>query len=266
MIRAAVLGKPITHSLSPLVPGLIYEELGLEHEYTRFELDVTEAITFLRREISKGWSGFSLTMPLKEVGFALDLPVDELASRARSINTITPHGCFNTDISGLVRVLRHSTSDLSEVVIIGNGATARSSLIALERLGSVREVTIVRRDDRKDDLLPTVSNMSMRFIRFDDIFSEPFGDRTLLISTVPGNVQESFLDKFVDYRGTLVDFSYSPWPSALAKVCRGEVVSGLPILVSQAIDQARLFTGLTFDEEAMYEKILSSTVRELGMK
>ena len=98
MIRAAVLGKPITHSLSPLVHGLIYEELGLEHEYTRFELDVTEAITFLREEISKGWSGFSLTMPLKEVGFALDLPVDELASRARSINTITPPGSFITDI------------------------------------------------------------------------------------------------------------------------------------------------------------------------
>ena len=51
--------------------------------------------------------------------------------------------------------------------------------------------------------------------------------------------------------GTLLDAAYDPWPSALARAWQragGTVVPGLDMLVLQALDQIRLFTGRSIDQ------------------
>lgn len=264
MIKAAVLGKPISHSLSPLVHGAIYQVLGLPYEYTRIELDQDSARNFLRQELSRDWSGFSLTMPLKEVGFNLDLPIDDLALRARSINTLTPAGAFNTDASGLARVLKTEGTSFSKVIIIGNGATARSSLLGLELLGFKGTIAILRRNTLKDQLLPEIEGCELRLISLEDEWGRTLDDQTLLLSTIPSSAQREISEQILGFKGTLLDFTYSPWPSKFAGGAVGKVISGFPILVAQAIDQAYYFTGSEFDRESMYKEILSSTSRFLA--
>lgn len=264
MIRAAVLGKPIDHSLSPLVHSLIYRDLGIDSEYGRIELDQDSALEFLRRELPGDWSGFSLTMPLKEVGFELESAVSQDAQRAHSINTITRSGSFNTDISGLARVLRLESVHFTHVTIIGNGATARSTLVALDSLNFKGDVEVVRRSPSRDSLLPSIDGLTLRLR--DPLSWSLFnkGEDELIVSTIPAAAQTSVSQQIAGFEGTLVDFGYRPWPSVIAGVSVGKVISGLKILVSQAVDQAAIFTGENFDLDDMYRRTLSSTAKELA--
>ena len=267
MIRAAVLGKPIDHSLSPLVHGLIYKELGIEYDYRRIEADEVQARELIESSFAEGsekWSGFSLTMPLKEVGFSLDLPIDPVALAAHSINTITPRGSFNTDISGLQRVMKVEGVESDSVVLLGNGATARSVLIALEAIGSTSSVTIYRRNQSRDQSLPTSGRVSIQTRSMEELSGVLLNDRQLVISTLPATSQSLISANLVGFSGTLIDFSYAPWPSVLAGVASGRVISGLPILVAQAVDQAVLFSGVEFDRDGMYRTVLLSTVRSIA--
>ena len=264
MIRAAVLGKPITHSLSPLVHTLIYRELGLESDYQRFEMDESAAKEFLLREIGGSWNGFSLTMPLKEVGFELDLEFEHDAIRSHAINTVTSQGAYNTDIPGLVRVLRREKMEFDEVIILGSGATARSCLLALEGFGYRDQITIVRRSSNRDALLPKIEASDVRLIDLDSWRPHGSSKNGLIISTLPASAQSIVSTGIAGHEGVLIDFSYSPWPSVLAGVVAGKVVSGLKVLVSQAVDQAAIFSNLDFERDEMYEKVISSTVKSLA--
>lgn len=270
MIRAAVLGKPVSHSLSPLVHGLIYRELGLDYQYDRIEADENQAHQLIKNSFASSaddqqpWSGFSLTMPLKEVGFSHDLPVEDRAAEAHAINTITAAGSFNTDIPGLMRVFAEESVTANQVALLGNGATARSALIALDNLPTVESITIFRRNDSRDHLLPLARRAAARTKSLAELAGSFLGSTTLLISTLPATAQESISASVAGFEGTLIDFSYAPWPSTLAGVVKGHVISGLPILVSQAVDQAQIFTGLDFDALSMYRTILPSTVRAIA--
>lgn len=266
MIRAAVLGKPISHSLSPEVHGAIYQALGLEYEYERIEADEERARALIPRklaDLSRPFTGFSLTMPLKEVGFDLSYPIDPRAMRARAINTVTARGSFNTDITGLERVLTLEQVAADEVVILGNGATARSTILALSVLGKIRRIVVTRRDSSRDRLLPIPDEAPLIISTLADWEHLHLGERTLVISTVPSTAQNSFSPRLEGFEGTLIDFSYAPSPSTLAALVTGKVISGLPLLVSQAVDQARIFSKVDFDEQEMYRKVVQSTARTM---
>jgi shikimate dehydrogenase len=256
MIRAAVLGKPVHHSLSPLVHGLIYRELGLEHHYGTFEVDEAEAMKLIEESFSDPkvqWNGFSLP-----------LAIDSRAFEARSINTITPGGSFNTDISGLERVLRVEGIESKSAIVLGSGATARSTLIALDSLHSVEQVTLFRRSDHRDAELPLKRRVPVSVKPLSDLGEAVLGRESLIVSTLPGDSQIEISKALSGFSGTLVDFSYSPWPSRLAVVVKGVVISGLSILVSQAVDQAKIFSGADFDADEMYRKVLLSTIESLA--
>ena len=92
MIRAAVLGSPISHSLSPTLHNHAYEILGIPGKYEAIEISEVEFPQFFAEatalDASVDWRGFSLTMPLKEIVTNSLIGVDPLAKRISSANTI----------------------------------------------------------------------------------------------------------------------------------------------------------------------------------
>jgi shikimate dehydrogenase len=269
MIKAAVLGSPIEHSLSPVVHGFIYRALGLEYEYSKIELEVEGALEFIPRELEKKigdgylWRGFSLTMPLKEVGFHLGLEIDSYATRSISINTIIRGKGFNTDVTGAMRVLSEKGIAPKKILILGNGATARSMAIALEeyslQLKDQLSISIIRRNNSKDQFFLERNNGFIEFLSPTDLSSSFIRNFDLTISTLPATAGESMAESFEGYSGTLFDVSYQPWPSPLASKTRGETISGIDLLVAQAVDQAAIFSGLEFDHNAIFRETLLST-------
>ncbi|NEC92910.1 shikimate dehydrogenase, partial [Streptomyces sp. SID12501] len=106
--RAAVLGHPVAHSLSPVLHAAAYAALGLDG--WRYDaVDVTEdaLVTFLR-DLDPTWAGLSLTMPLKQTVLPLLDHVEPLAEVVGAVNTVLVHGAgagrtltgANTDVHG----------------------------------------------------------------------------------------------------------------------------------------------------------------------
>lgn len=81
------MGSPISHSLSPLLHNTAYAQLGLSASYEAIEVKANSLAKFMdERDVT--WTGFSLTMPLKEEVIEYAKHVDHLAQRIHSANTL----------------------------------------------------------------------------------------------------------------------------------------------------------------------------------
>jgi hypothetical protein len=110
-MKGAVLGSPISHSLSPVLHKAAFEFLGLEGTYSAIEVTSGTLQEFVQTRGSE-FDYLSLTMPLKEEVLALDVEVDELTRRVQSGNTLINRdntwSLTSTDGSGLVAALAHA--------------------------------------------------------------------------------------------------------------------------------------------------------------
>ena len=134
--RAAVLGHPIAHSLSPVLHRAAYASLGMDWTYEAVDVLPQNLGTFLD-QLGPEWAGLSLTMPLKETVIGLLDEVDEVAGRVRAVNTVVLTGGrrvgHNTDITGLQQLI---PSGARTVTVLGAGATARSAVMAIAASGT----------------------------------------------------------------------------------------------------------------------------------
>ena len=246
--RAAVLGSPVAHSLSPALHQAAYAALGLEDwTYDRFEVDEGGLAPFVEG-LDESWRGLSLTMPLKVAAFAVADEVSGLAREAGAINTLVRRGsgwaADNTDVHGIVAALRDAGVDApTSATIIGSGATARSALLALRELGAGSVRVAARNAAAVADLaaLAPVEHVALT--------EWATGESTAVISTVPDPGAAAATEALgdADLPGvTLLDVVYADWPTPLARAAAdagATVVSGLEMLVHQAAEQFRLFTG-----------------------
>ena len=194
-MRAAVLGSPISHSLSPVLHRAGYGALGLtDWTYDRFELVADELPTFLSG-LDASWRGLSLTMPLKAACLEVAEVVTDRARRAGVGNTLVrlpSRGWLadNTDVAGLVAALAPVWHPgWTRAAILGAGATARSAILALAELG-VREVVIYARTPAKAEPLvawsPGELAVSVRPLEAWTRGAEP-----VVISTLPGGAADT---------------------------------------------------------------------------
>ncbi|HVT70103.1 MAG TPA: shikimate dehydrogenase, partial [Trebonia sp.] len=134
-MKAAVLGKPIAHSLSPVLHRAAYGALGLaDWSYDLVECDEAGLAGYVRAR-GPEWAGLSLTMPLKRAVLPLLDHVDHLAAATGGANTVVfrPEGRYgyNTDVRGIVGALAEAgAAVVDSVTILGAGATACSALAA----------------------------------------------------------------------------------------------------------------------------------------
>jgi shikimate dehydrogenase len=140
--RAAVLGHPVRHSLSPVLHRAAYAELGLDWTYEAVDVDAADLRDFVR-SCGPEWVGLSLTMPLKLAVLPLLDEADETVTLVGAANTLVWRAGrrvgANTDVAGLVAALRERGVGGARVVpyasVLGSGATAASALAALAALG-----------------------------------------------------------------------------------------------------------------------------------
>ncbi len=261
--RAAVLGSPVKHSLSPVLHSAAYRTLGLHGwHYGMIECD-EPGLPPLIDSMGAEWAGLSLTMPLKRVALAVADEVSPLARAVGAANTLVfpPGGpakgrrAENTDVAGLVGALREAgLAHAKQAVILGAGGTAQAALAAVRELGHQSPVVVVRDPARTGELCETAGWLGMRPTISGRLFDEPLPDADLIISTLPAGAADPLSPTRWNPGTTVLDVVYSPWPtpfagSALAAGCR--VVSGLTVLLHQAVAQVELMTGLPGPVEAM---------------
>jgi shikimate dehydrogenase len=87
MIKGAVLGSPINHSLSPRLHNALFQFLGRDGSYEAIEVKSGELSQFFAERADE-FDYLSLTMPLKEEALALDVSIDDATRRIQSANTL----------------------------------------------------------------------------------------------------------------------------------------------------------------------------------
>jgi shikimate dehydrogenase len=247
-VRCAVLGSPIEHSLSPALHQAAYRHLGLTGwSYERHEVREDGLAAFVDG-CDGTWRGLSLTMPLKVVALGLG-QVDRLAELVGAANTLVfaPEGrrLYNTDVAGLVAAVRDAgPQQVERATILGSGATARSALVSLAELGT-QHVTVVARTPAKAELLRPLAD-SCRVELSVHPWEQELEDTDLVISTVTAGAADARADGIAASAPVVFDAIYDPWPTPLAVAAERAgrtVLSGLDLLVGQAVLQIELMTG-----------------------
>ena len=155
MIRGAVLGSPISHSLSPALHRAAFERIGVTGSYEAIDVPSGSLQDFFLNNESD-FDYFSLTMPLKEEAHLLNVSCDELSLRIGSINTLyKKEGRWfgtSTDGSGFLAALdAQGRSTSSHALILGAGGTARAVAGALD--GNVGTLSVMGRTSTRRDAL-----------------------------------------------------------------------------------------------------------------
>lgn len=272
--RAYVLGHPIAHSLSPALHRAAYAYLGEANlEYDRRDTLPDDLPAIMRgvrhpkgTEDAPYIAGLSVTMPLKT---AVIQHCDELSETARvtgAVNTVYPRGervlGDNTDVIGIVNALRHAglepNPERDEPAVIGGGATAISALTALHKLGYRRASVYARSLHKLGSVQKAADRLGVQLstVALAEFPAEQKARRhNPVISTLPARAADEWAPQLADPAGAsathqpvLLDVAYNPWPSVLASAWEangGTVVSGLEMLLYQAVEQVLLFTDCT---------------------
>jgi shikimate dehydrogenase len=274
--RAAVLGSPVAHSLSPALHRAAYRELGLAGwTYEAVECD-EQRLPALLDSLGPEWAGLSLTMPLKRAVLPLLDYTEPLVAEVGAANTVVFTGGqrrgFNTDVGGIVTALSEAgvTAD-GNVVVLGNGATACSALAALRQMGAADIAVAVRAPERAGPLLAVSERLSVhiRLITLGpELASRPW---QLLVSTIPAAGAELVATQLSDGKLTaaaVLDVGYDPWPTPLAAAAAkagSVVISGYEMLVNQAAGQVALLTGQQAPVGVMHAAGLAELDRRRGI-
>ncbi|MFJ1754613.1 shikimate dehydrogenase [Kitasatospora sp. NPDC088134] len=252
--RAAVLGSPIAHSLSPALHNAGYAALGLtDWHYGRHEVDESTLAAFVTGLDPAEWAGLSLTMPLKRAIRPLLDTVSDTARAVDAVNTVVldadgrRHG-DNTDVPGLVNALRERGVDRVEAAaVLGAGATASSALAALGQLCDGEVTAYVRSAGRAAEMRALGERLGVPVRTADWADGAAALAGPLTVSTTPVGATDAFAAGLTAAPGVLFDVLYHPWPTALAAACLergGTVLGGLDLLVHQAVLQFERFTGV----------------------
>jgi len=257
MIRAAVLGSPIAHSLSPKIHTKAFELLGIVGEYQAIEVGEKSFPAFFAENSEDNWNGFSLTMPLKEIVLQASNQVDDRAKRINSANTLYRLGngwaVTSTDYLAFENLLSVDTNH--RVVIIGGGGTARAAIGSLN--SKVKTVDVLLRNSARTQAMSNAAP-DIKVNRCEMATSLDSYD--LIIQTTPSGVYDQYAANLKSTTGMLLECLYKPWPTPLATrfaELGGTVISGKELLVEQALFQIELFTQMKFDFTKMRQALLA---------
>ncbi|MEV4312194.1 shikimate dehydrogenase [Actinocrispum sp. NPDC049592] len=271
--RAGVVGKPIAHSLSPVLHGAAFAALGLTGwTYERIEADEAE-LPGLVAGLGPEWAGLSVTMPGKFAALSLASEATERAQLVGAANTLVhlESGGWRadcTDVDGVVGALTHaggfsSTSD-SHAVLLGAGGTALAALVALASLSVSRFSLVVRDPARAGDALRCAERLGVKVDvhRWADTdFGSLSASADVLVSTVPGSVADPYASELSE-APCVLDVIYHPWPTKLATAVQdrgGKLCTGLDMLLHQAFGQFEQFTGSAAPRAAMRDALSTAT-------
>ncbi|QVQ55165.1 shikimate dehydrogenase [Spiractinospora alimapuensis] len=259
--QAAVLGSPIGHSLSPVLHTAAYQAMGIADRWSYVAQECTEPeLAHWLDSRDESWAGVSLTMPLKRHAMSLVDWCDPVGREVGGINTVvfTSAGRrgYNTDVSGIVAAIRSvGVRSVRSVTVLGAGATAASTIVAMRTLGVEDPVTVLARDLTRTDAPRAAgerAGVPVRFAPLTDIADHL--DVDLVVSTLPAGGADAIAPIVADSPAAVFDVAYGAEPTTLVRAVtsRGRpAAEGFTMLLHQACAQVELMTGLPAPLDAM---------------
>lgn len=261
---AGVVGDPAGHSLSPAIHRDGYRSNALDWGYDAYTVAPEDLHGFVTERLDDpAWAGLSVTAPHKEAILGYGAP-DEAARLVGGGNTLVfgaEPAVYNTDVPGFDVAWRaHGLADPRRAALLGNGATARSIVLALARMGLRELVVLARRPERAASLTSLAADLGVDAQVLP--LGEAIGPVDLVASTIPADAAAPHAVDLAGSAKVVFDVVYDPWPTPLTEAAAADgrmVLNGLDLLAGQAVDQFRLLTG----HAIAFEQARSAAGREL---
>ena len=273
----ALIGNPVSHSLSPIMHNAAIEYLGLDLIY--FSIPCNEKdFEIVIKSLSKiNCKGINITIPFKEKVIKYCSKISPLANQIKSVNTLKPNGKgewhgINTDVEGLIYPLENYNLVNKKAIILGSGGAARSAIQGLINL-KMSEIIVISRnqisidcllnDFKNQQLIKTVSLKNpniAKFINYADLIvnTTPVG----MINDKSTREELPFGDNFwtsLNPKTIIYDLIYNPQETPLLSFSRKkgcQTLNGMKMLVAQGAKSLSYWTdGLKIPIEIMEESI-----------
>jgi shikimate dehydrogenase len=275
-MKAALLGFPVGHSVSPAMHHAAAKSLGLDLRYEPWQLTSEELGDALRTLHDDAWIGANVTLPHKPAVAGLVDQLTPLASRIGAVNTIFKRGGElwgeNTDAPALMRCLREFVGgELTgqRVLVLGAGGAARAVVVALAELG-VTDLAIANRTEaRAAELLGNLAERGAipagigRVLPWWSL-KESIGFASLLVNATSAGLDGATLpvaDLALSPETLIYDLVYGLDETPLVRHARQagfRAVDGLWMLVYQAALAFELWMGVRPPTDIMHATALSA--------
>ena len=250
-----VIGKPIAHSLSPLIHNQALRELGLEGTYSAREVAVEELADFFAKFRSAHHAGCNITLPFKVRSMDYVDRVSERARRVGAINTVYwQDGALvgeNTDVTGFMAPLLGRK--FRQALVLGAGGVSRAALAALQELGLERICLANRSHDRALELAAEFGTDCVPWEQRGEVNC----DLVVNATSLGMKGEREAMTPYPLFRGTglAYDIVYTPEKTRFlreAEAAGWQTQSGVAMFVEQARASFRLWTGLEMPKESAY--------------
>lgn len=267
VIRLAVFGRPVRHSLSPRIHRAFADQAGIEARYDAIDTGPGELAGALEAFAAEGGTGCNVTLPLKGEAMNLAARCSERVARAGAANTLTLEGggwaAENTDGIGLVADLRRLGLDPEgrRLALLGAGGAAAGVLGELLRAGPRAVCIFNRTADRARELARRHANLGpVTGQGFDAPEGEGF-DLVLNATSLGHDGGRPPLDaSLFTTNGSLYDLNYGAAAAPLeawARIAGMPFHDGLGMLVGQAAESFRCWTGFSAAVQPVLNELAS---------
>ena len=272
----ALIGNPVSHSLSPIMQNAAIQYLGLDLIYMAIpckDEDLEIVVNSLKKMNCKG---LNITIPFKQKVFNMCSEISPVAKKVKAINTLklTDDKDWigtNTDIDGFIYPLKNLNLIKKSSLILGSGGAARSVIQGQIEL-KLSKITIISRN--KSSLNELITNFK-NDIEIEGLLSTNneinnlIQETDLIINTTPVGMSntinndeipfgKNFWDS-INSKTIVYDLIYNPSPTPFLKFCDKKgcmTIDGTQMLIAQGAKSLSFWTnGLEVPFEVMHDAL-----------
>jgi shikimate dehydrogenase len=276
-MRAGVIGHPLGHSISPAIFAAAFAAAGVDATYELWDTEPDVLAARIEALRGDGFLGASITIPYKQAVVPMLDGSEAAATTSGAVNTIAHQAGkligHNTDVAGFARSLKEDAGFEARgkrCVLLGSGGAAHAVGLALVEAGA-SVIYVVGRQPRRVEavvlaLKPLTSPGTTISWAYwgDGSFLRALAEADLVVNCTPvGTAGSPATEGQLPIEATLIaagstvfDLVYNPSPTPLVRAAQArsaKAVGGLGMLVYQAAEQFKIWTGKEADVAAMLE-------------
>ncbi len=273
----ALIGDPISHSLSPIMQNAALQYLGLDLIYIAVPCKDKDLELVLNSFKKINCKGLNITIPHKEKVFDLCSEISPIANKLKAINTLKLNSekewsATNTDVEGFIYPLKKLNLTKKQSIVLGSGGAARSVIQGLINLNFSKISVISRNKSSLDELIKNFDNqIKLQGLLNTNIQTQNFiQEADLIVNTTPvGMKTTKYKDNVLPYgeafwrslksQTIVYDLIYNPAPTHLLKFSAKKgciTINGLEMLIAQGMKSISFWTdGLEVPFDVMNDAL-----------
>ncbi len=259
----ALIGNPISHSLSPIMQNAALQYLGLDLIYIAIPCKDEDLELVLNSLKKINCKGLNITIPHKEKVFDFCSDISPIANKLKAINTLKLNAekewsATNTDVEGFIYPLKTLNIAKQQVMVLGSGGAAKSVIEGLINL-NFSKISVVSRNKSSLDALTKIFAKQIELnilLNTDNETQNLIEDADLIVNTTPVGMKTATQEmnilpygeafwRSLHSKTIVYDLIYNPSPTPLLKLSAKKgcmTIDGLQMLIAQGLKSLSFWT------------------------